>query len=303
MEVRRRHALLCSARTVSLIGVAIYMVMLVERVATMSVWPDENTVAVSVTVDVDAEAGVLGMGREYSRRLTSISEGRYGVTRGMPRILAMLERLGISATFFVPGRTAELHPRLVESLLKAGHEVGHHGYMHLRSDKVSADIQAEEIDRGLDALSRAGAHSVVGYRSPAWELTPETFSLLVDRGFQYDSSCMGDDRPYIEQCGGRQLTELPVHWSLDDYPYYGWSIDSRGSVGDPDLVYRNWVAAFDCARAEGRTIVYTIHPEFSGRAMRMATLEAILTHIASVGHVWFARLDRIAEALRAGQLA
>ena len=111
-------------------------------------WPDGHQVAVSLTFDVDAEAGFLGDGEQYSRRLTTLSEGRFGVTRGLPRILALLARYGIRGTFFVPGYTAELHPDAVSAILAAGHEIGHHGYLHLRSDLVSAASSAPRSSAG-----------------------------------------------------------------------------------------------------------------------------------------------------------
>lgn len=261
----------------------------------MTGFPGGASAAVSLTFDVDAEAGWLGEGEEYARRLTILSEGRYGVTRGVPRILDLLRRFEIPATFFVPGYTAEVHPALVETLLDAGHEVAHHGYLHLRSDKVSAQAQADEIHLGLAALEKAGAPRPAGYRSTSWELTPETLQLLVDNGFRYDSSCMGDDRPYIERWQDLSILEIPVHWSLDDWPRYGWNIDGGGNVADPAEMARSWIAEFESARAETRHTSFTMHPEVIGRPYRMAQLETIVEHIASSGDVWFARLDEVAE--------
>ncbi|MCQ6273344.1 polysaccharide deacetylase [Pseudarthrobacter sp. R1] len=261
----------------------------------MNIWPDIKAAAVSLTFDVDAEAGWLGEGDEYARRLTILSEGRYGITRGVPRILDLLSRYGIPATFFVPGYTAEHHPGLVTALLEAGHEVAHHGYLHLRSDKVSLQKQRDEIERGLLALERAGAPRPAGYRSTSWELTPETFALLVEHGFTYDSSCMGDDRPYVERWNSLQILELPVHWSLDDYPRFGWNIDGGGNVTDPEELHRCWTAEFESARDEKRHTSFTMHPEVIGRPYRLAQLERVIEHMAASDDVWFARLDQIAQ--------
>ncbi len=261
-------------------------------------WPNNKNVAVSFTFDVDAEAGWLGEGEEYAKRLTILSEGRYGVTRGVPRILQLLEKYNIPCTFFVPGYTAETHTGLVERLLEAGHEVAHHGYLHLRSDKVSPQQQIDEIDKGLDALLKAGADKIVGYRSTSWELTPETFELLIARGFTYDSSCMGDDRPYLETLNGSQILELPVHWSLDDWPRFGWNIDGGGNVADAAEMTSCWLAEFDSAREEKRHTTYTMHPEVIGRAYRLKELEAVIEQMASREDVWFARLDEVATHVR-----
>lgn len=258
-------------------------------------WPLGATLAVSLTFDVDAEAGWIGEGEEYRRRLTSLSEGRFGVVRGMPRILALLQRFDIHATFFVPGYTAELHPRLVESILDAGHEIGHHGYLHLRSDRISPEQQREEIERGLEALAGGGAPRPKGYRSTSWELTPETFALLIEHQFTYDSSCMGDDRPYRERHNGDEILELPVHWSLDDWPHFGWSIDAGGNVADPTVMIRLWSAEYENAREERRHLVLTMHPEVIGRAHRLTALSGLLERIHGDGDVWLAKLEDVAR--------
>jgi peptidoglycan/xylan/chitin deacetylase (PgdA/CDA1 family) len=256
-------------------------------------WPGGAEVAVSLTFDVDAEAGWLGTGRPYDRRLTSLSEGRYGVVRGTPRLLDLLSRHDIRGTFFVPGYIAQVHPDTVPAIVAAGHEVGHHGYLHLRTDRIGADGQRAEIERGLAALAAAGA-APTGYRSPSWELTPETFDLLLEHGFGYDSSCMGDDRPYWESWEGRRILELPVHWSLDDWPRFGWSLDGAGNAADPTELTRSWLAEYDLARAERRSITYAMHPEVIGRGQRIVALERLIEAILDRGGAWFAPLADIA---------
>lgn len=261
-------------------------------------WPQSKSTGISLTFDVDAEAGYLGESPSFSRRLTSLSEGRFGVTRGVPRILDLLRRHRIQATFFVPGYTAEQHPGLIESLLRDGHEVGHHGHMHLRSDKVSAQEQVDEMERGIEALVRAGAPKPAGYRSSSWEITPETFELLIRHEFAYDSSCMGDDRPYFEHCNGATILELPVHWSLDDYPMFGWTIDNGGNFSHPRVLFDTWLAEYESARRDARHTSFTMHPEVIGRAARFEQLERLVERMVSDGDVWFARLDAVAEQVR-----
>lgn len=261
-------------------------------------WPGGAAAAVSLTFDVDAEAGWIGTGRPYARRLTAMSEGRYSVVRGTPRILDLLARLEIRGTFFVPGYTAQLHPDIVRAIVADGHEVAHHGHMHLRSDKISAKEQRSEIEEGLAALVDAGAPRPVGYRSASWELTPETFDLLLEHDFGYDSSCMGDDRPYWEHWAEGRILELPVHWSLDDWPRFGWSLDGGGNATDPAELYTSWIAEYDLARSEGRSITYTMHPEVIGRGQRFVHLERLVEEIAEQGDAWFAPLAEVAAHVR-----
>jgi peptidoglycan/xylan/chitin deacetylase (PgdA/CDA1 family) len=261
-------------------------------------WPGGAQVAVCLTFDVDAEAGYLGEGEQFTRRLTTLSEGRFSVTRGVPRILSFLRELGIKGTFFVPGYTAEKHREVIEDIIMDGHEIAHHGYLHLRSDKVSTDDQRQEIERGLEALDAAGVSRPQGYRSTSWEITPETFALLVEHRFGYDSSFMGDDRPYVEEWDGQRLLELPVHWSLDDWPRWGWGIDGGGNMTPPAELYDSWLAEYVFARAERRLVTYTAHPEVVGRAHRFVQLESLVRKIAEDGGVWFARMGEVADHVR-----
>src|SRR3954449_11875624 len=110
-------------------------------------WPQRAEVAVSLTFDVDCESGWLGEGEAYATRLSTLSEARFGATRGVPRILAIHN---IQGTFYIPGDTAERHTDTCKAIVDAGHEVRHHGYLHLRSDAIDEARQREEIERGLE---------------------------------------------------------------------------------------------------------------------------------------------------------
>jgi peptidoglycan/xylan/chitin deacetylase (PgdA/CDA1 family) len=220
------------------------------------------------------------------------------VVRGLPRILGLLRDQDIRGTFFVPGHTALRHPDAVAAIVAAGHEVGHHGHLHLRSDKVTAAEQRDEIEQGLAALREAGVPRPVGYRSASWELTPETFELLLEHGFGYDSSCMGDDRPYWEAWAGRRILELPVHWSLDDWPRFGWSLDGGGNAADPAELRRSWLVEYDLARAERRSIVYTMHPEVIGRGQRFVEFARLVADVRDRGGAWLAPLAEVAAHVR-----
>jgi peptidoglycan/xylan/chitin deacetylase (PgdA/CDA1 family) len=249
-----------------------------------SEWPDGADVAVSLTFDVDAESGWLGEGDEYTRRLSTLSEARYGVTRGLPRILDILGRTGAGATFYVPGDTAERHTEALREVVDAGYEIGHHGYLHLRSDAVSEELQRDEIERGLSALAECLGVTPRGYRSPSWELTPETFALLVEHGFAWDSSLMGDDRPYVYE----GLLELPVHWSLDDWPHLHWKPGRGDAFTAPEAFFETWMAEFESALAERRHVTYTMHPEVIGRGYRAPLLERLIVAMGERASVWFA---------------
>lgn len=261
-------------------------------------WPGDADVAVSLTFDVDAEGRFAGRAPEYDRRLTSLSEARFGIARGLPRILELLGEHGITATFYVPGWTADRHPIAIRALLDAGHEIGHHGYLHLRPDQVGAATQRAELERGLRALESVGVRPA-GYRSPAWELTPKTLALLVEHGFAYDSSAMGDDRPYLEEAGGESILELPVHWSLDDWPYFAYNGGRGGNLADAGVLRAVWLDEFESALRERRHVTYTMHPEVIGRGYRMLALGGLIEDMTARANVWFAPHREVAALLAA----
>lgn len=249
-------------------------------------WPAGAPVCVALTFDVDADVGVRW--RRIEERLTSLSEARFGAVRGVPRILDFLARRELRATFYVPGEIAELHPDLVRAIHDGGHEIGHHGHVHLFTDRATASEQREELERGFEALDRCAGVRPRGFRSPGWEMTHETFAALADHGVAWDSSCMGDDRPYLERHATGEMLELPVHWSLDDWVYFLFSRDAGGLMSGPDALLRAWTLEFASALEERRMVTYTMHPEAMGRGYRMQVLGELLDHMAERADVWFA---------------
>jgi peptidoglycan-N-acetylglucosamine deacetylase len=262
-------------------------------------WPDGAEVCVSLTFDVDAESAQLRRGPAVGAKMTTLSAARYGPVRGLPRILDLLRSRSVPATFYVPGDTAERHPGALKSIVDDGHEVGHHGYLHLHDDQADAAGQRIELERGITALAERLGKPPHGYRSPGWEITTEIFALLVEFGFHWDSSCMGDDRPYFEESAGQSILELPVHWSLDDVPYYGWSRDAGGQMCAPSALLETWLAEFDAAVLEHRHVTYTMHPEFVGRGYRLAGLAGLVDEMRSRASVWFATHGQVADLVQA----
>jgi peptidoglycan-N-acetylglucosamine deacetylase len=256
-------------------------------------WPDGAEVAVALTFDVDGEAPWLGEGPENAQRLTLLSQGAFGPRRGLMRILDLLAAREIPATFYIPGYTADQHPEAVEAILARGHEVGHHGYLHVGTESLDSAAQRAEMEQGLSALARHGIRPK-GYRSPGWELTPATVSLLGELEFGYDASLMADDRPYWEMTGSGPVLELPGHWSLCDWPYFGWTAYHGGLLADPAAVERIWLEEYESARQERRTLTLTMHPEAIGRGYLVRMLDRVLTQMCSLGRPWFATHGQIA---------
>lgn len=272
-----------------------------SRGTPLPTWPNDCRAAVSLTFDVDAESALLGRGLPEKLSYSAFSERRFGVVRGLTRILDLLSEVGVRGTFYTPGYTADHYPDAVREIVDRGHELAHHGYLHRPPNRIEAAAQREELVRGVESLSALSGRAPEGYRSPSWEVTEETFRLLGEMGFVYDSSCMGDDRPYLERIGSSSLVELPVHWSLDDFPYYSWQEDSKGPMSDPSAVMAVWRGELREALAEGGHVTYTAHPAVSGRRTRFEALKAFVHEACSLENVWFATHGEVARLVRSSE--
>ena len=159
-------------------------------------WPDGIRAAACFTFDVDAESPILFEHPEAADWLDVMSHQAYGARAGVPRLLRLLERPGVRATFFIPGFTAERAPAICRAIRDAGHEIGHHGYLHEGAHGAGAEEQERRCCRGLEALDAVLGVRPIGYRGPNWELTYESPALLARHGFAYDSGLMDADHPY-----------------------------------------------------------------------------------------------------------
>ncbi len=260
------------------------------------VWPGGARAAASFTFDVDAESGLLFADASSAGRMSVMSHQAYGPLVGVPRLLALLARQNLRATFFVPGFTADRWPDALRAIVDAGHEVAHHGYLHETLTGIDPVAEAAILDRGVDALERITGTRPTGYRAPMWELTWDSPRLLVERGFRYDSSLMDADVPYRLAVGDDSLVELPVQWALDDWEQYCYVPDLSGSglIESPTKALEIWTLELDALHSEGGLFVHTSHPFLSGRPSRARALEQLVERAADYSDLWLAPLGEIA---------
>ncbi len=247
-------------------------------------WPDGASCAACFTFDFDAEEVWIGEDPKNAERPGVLSQGTYGAKVAVPAILDLLERQGIRATFFVPGRVAERHPEQVRRIVSEGHELAHHGYTH-RSVTTLEDAEEEaEMRHGLEVL-RSFSPDIFGYRSPSWELTPRTLPLVAKYGMTYSSNLMDDIRPYRHEQNG--IIELPISWVLDDAPHFWFDVaDWTRKIATNDEVRSIWKAEFDGIRDMRGAFVLTMHPQIIGRPGRLPLLEDMIAYVRGHPDVW-----------------
>lgn len=263
-------------------------------------WPAGYRAAAAFTFDLDAESAILVDAPAAAGRLSVMSHQAYGPRTGVPRLLRILDRRGVRATFFVPGYSAERHPEAVRAIRDAGHEIGHHGYLHEPVATLTPEEEERVLLRGLEALERVAGVRPTGWRGPMWETSYATAAILARHGFRYDSSLMDADRPYLVAADGEAnsptIVELPIHWGLDDWEQYVYlpGLSGSGLIESPAKVYELWSLELDALAAEGGIFILTNHPFASGRASRAAALERLIEHAQAIEGLWIASLEEIA---------
>lgn len=264
-------------------------------------WPDGNRVAVSFSFDVDTEP--VWMGFQGQQSPSYMSRGEYGARVGMPRIMALLEKHDIPASFFIPAISMVLHPQVIDEIKKhPDYEIGFHSYVHENPLTLTEEQERAVYAKAMKIFVEKVGKRPTGFRSAAWDLTPATIRIVKDMGFLYESSMMADDRPYSLVSNGEEtgLVELPVEWILDDWPLFQLSWPSKHvSLRNADDVYSIWKDEFDGAYDEGTLYILTMHPQVIGHRYRMRMLDKLITYMKSKPGVWFATHEQIARYVKA----
>jgi peptidoglycan/xylan/chitin deacetylase (PgdA/CDA1 family) len=261
-------------------------------------WPNGAKIAVGLSFDVDNATATLSTGNlDYE----ILSRGEYGAVDGLPRLLRLLERQQVPASFFIPAVSAVLHPGVITEIqgAKQTHEIGIHGWIHERLPLLNDEKEEQRLlNQSIDTLTRMTGKRPIGYRAPSWKFSGWTMGQVKAAGFLYDSSLMASDDAYELLLDGKPtgIVELPIERILDDSPYFGSNADgSNPSVGDVLEVFQS---EFDVAYEEGGLYLLTMHPHMMGHRSRAAMLERLIQYMKKKGGVWFATHEQIARHVK-----
>jgi peptidoglycan/xylan/chitin deacetylase (PgdA/CDA1 family) len=251
-------------------------------------WPQNARCAVALSFDADHETFELGAGNEAIGRL---AWGEFGRRVGMPRILAILERHGVPATFFCPAVAALIGPDEPARISAAGHEIGIHGWIHENTSLLDEATEREMMLRARDTLAKLSGRTPVGHRAAQWDTSRHTVALVKELGLLYDSSLMADEEPYELLLDGAPtgVVEIPVEWLRDDAVYFLFSRNpATRPYATPEDVLRIFLREFDAAWEDGSVFQLVMHPFVIGYRSRIWILEEVIRHAQAKGRVWFA---------------
>lgn len=269
---------------------------------------------VCLTFDFDAMSGMIAKGLKSP---TAISRGEFGAV-AVDRILALLDKYRLPASWFVPGTVVKTYPDHCRRIADGGYEIGNHGWTHTPPADLTAAQEEEGLVRTNEAIAEIAGKPPVGYRSPSWDLSPVTVDLLIANGFVYDSSMMGHDHhPYfarrndvinedepIEFGETTELVEMPISWSLDDFPHFEYLRLPHAvmpGLANAGQVLDNFVHDFEymCRIEDWGVLTYTFHPFVVGRGHRMIMLERLIAALMERG-ARFSTLEAAARRFRDG---
>jgi peptidoglycan-N-acetylglucosamine deacetylase len=258
-------------------------------------WPGGARCAVALSFDSDHDTNELRDGGESIGRM---SWGQYGNRVGVPRILALLAKEQVPATFFVPAVAAKLYPDEQRRVIAEGHEIGLHGWIHELNSVLPEAVERDLHLRSADTLEQITRRRPVGMRTPSWDFSPATLKIQREMGLLYDSSLMADDDPYelLEAGEPTGIVELPVEWIRDDAPYFNMNrFQALRPYTPPPAVLDIFIREFDRAHEEGGLFLLTMHPHVITYRSRFFIVEELIRHAKAKGGVWFATHEQVAR--------
>jgi peptidoglycan/xylan/chitin deacetylase (PgdA/CDA1 family) len=257
-------------------------------------WPGGARCAVALSFDSDHETNELREGGESIGRL---SQGQYGARQGVPRILDILARHGVRASFFVPAVTALLYPEEQRRVVAEGHEIGIHGWIHERNSVLPLEAERDLQLRSAQTLEKITGQRPVGIRTPSWDFSPNTLAITRDMGLLYDSSLMADVDCYELVMDGAPtgVVELPVEWIRDDAVYFNMNrFAALRPYTPPADVLDIFRREFEAAYRERGVFQLTMHPHVIGYRSRIWILDELVRDMRGRDGVWFATHAQIA---------
>ncbi len=262
-------------------------------------WPNGARVAVALTFTLNNTANMLANGNSAVVQLTG---GEFGARVGLPRVLEVLDRQAVPATFFIPATAAIVDPQMIPDILeRKRHEIGVMGWSD--ENPIQIDDAAEEerlFTKAVDYLTKAAGRKPVGARGPSDLASRYTMGILKKAGFLYDSTLMAMDEPYELVLDGQPsgLVELPVSRYLDDRNTLAASRFGPSALPSPELIFEVYRDDFDVAYEEGTLFLLTLHPHLIGMRSRIDYLDDLIRYIKSKPNVWFATAEDIARYVK-----
>ena len=258
-------------------------------------WPGGARCAFALSFDSDHETNEL---RDGGKSIGRMAWGQYGNRVGVPRILEMLKRHDVKASFYVPAVTALIHPDEQRRIVAEGHEIGIHGWIHELNSVLGCEDERDLMLRSADTLEKICGIRPVGMRTPSWDFSWSTLAIAAEMGLLYDSSLMSDEDCYELLLDGNPcgVVELPVEWVRDDAVYFMMNrFSALRPYTPPSDVFDIFRREFEAAYDEGGLFQLTMHPHVIGYRSRIWILDELIRLAQARPGVWFGTHEEVAR--------
>ncbi|ARU94470.1 polysaccharide deacetylase family protein [Tatumella citrea] len=260
-------------------------------------WPSGYQSAALISIDFNDIHGILTQAPAVAGRDKTLSVWRYGTLRGVERLLALLAESEVQASWCLPAIVAEEQPELARQIVANGHEIACSGDRHEDFSLLSLQQQIDSVKRGCEKLSAITGQAVKGFRTPAGQWKPGLASALTELGICWSSSWRGDDLPYFHP--GTRLVELPMHYTLEDEPYFAFNLSPAIPPGQSRIApygetLANLSQDFEAFHRFGLCYLLRLHPEITGTAGRIGIVRSLL-QLLKKNSVWIATAGQIAN--------
>ena len=270
-------------------------------------WPKNKRLALSLVVNVEEgselsiaegdrgpepvdELGIVL--KKPIRNYGNESNYQYGIKRGAPRILSLLEEYKLRATFTAAALSLERYPQLAEQIISGGHEVCSHGWRWVHQFHMNEDQEREFIDKAMDSITKTTGQRPYGWLS-RYLLTPNTRRLLVEKGFLYHMDDYSDDKPFWDFVDSKAILIIP--YAVDSNDMKMWT--------DPAYTPEQWYEyakdTFDQLYLEScnspRMMSLGIHLRIIGRPGRFIWFKRFIEYIKEFDDVWICTRREIVE--------
>src|SRR5690242_7392246 len=262
-------------------------------------WKHNARCAVALSFDSDHETNEL---RDGGKSIGRMSWGQYGSRVAIPRIVELLRKYDVVASFYVPAVVALLYPDEQRRLAQDGHEIGIHGWIHELNSALSLEDERDLMLRSADVLEKTTGTRPVGMRTPSWDFSPHTLGIARDMHLAYDSSLMADEDCYELMLDGEAtgVVELPVEWVRDDAVYFWMNrFQAQRPYTPPADVFDIFRRELEAAHREGGIFQLTLHPHVIGYRSRIWIVEELIRHARGLGDVWFATHAQVVQWAKA----
>jgi len=263
-------------------------------------WPNDAKIAVSVNLafewfncySIYAYRPVKG-----KRDPFSLSAAEYAVKAGAPRILDLLDTLGVRASMSTNGSAAETFPQVVKEFADAGHEIVGHSWFNDEAGPID-DIEEEReiIRRCTEALTKAtGGTRPVGWTSPGAIGSENTQRLLKEAGYLWNGDDMSDDLPFLKETGSGPIVIMP-RTNVPHNDIEMWLLGKN----PPSVILEGFKDTFDMLYAEGiegrpKWTEITVHLYIGARPTLIPAVRRCVEYAQGHPGVYFGRKRDIAE--------